>query len=162
MPNSINKPRHKLHARSHAQALGNKRAVRAKTAAATASSTSRYNTDLTTSVKPTESKAVALYIGKTTEAPATITTHTLSKKRAKKIARNQKYIDERNSRLNIDLAAQQELMDVDAAPKPKKEVKETETGQVRTALWAVVAARASEGLKLDTSGEGTTLGVQAF
>lgn len=159
--NSINKPKDHLHRASHAHAIGKKRAARARKAAPTKSNTSRYNTE--TVPTPTESKALALSTGGHSETKLTSTT--LSNKRAKKIARNQKYIEQRNQKLNIDVAAKQENeMDLDETkePKVKNQKPKTKLEQIKDALWSVVEDKSSSSLRIELEGEGTTLGVQAF
>lgn len=96
-----------------------------------------------------------------------VTTNKLTGKRARKIERNSRYIAKRNEQLNIDLQAKQE-MDVDMADgetvgkKNKHEKEPTQLEKVKTALWAVVEDTDAVGMKLNVSGEGTTIGVQAF
>lgn len=161
--NSINKPKGKLHRAAHANRLGQKRAARAKLAAPTRSSHGRYNVD--TVPRPTDSKALALYSGTGPSAcTRAVTTNILSKKRARKIERNARYIAKRKLQLDADLAAQ-EGMDVDRETigKRQKEVKpETKLEKVKKALWTAVADASAERLALEVSGEGTTLGIQAF
>ncbi|CAK7892120.1 ribosome biogenesis protein Alb1p [[Candida] anglica] len=161
--NSINRPKDKLIRNGHAAAIGKKRTSRARLAAPTRSSTSRYNTESSTAPRPSESTALAMYVGSAASQPTgVITNNTLSKKRSKKIARNQKYIARRNEQLNIDITAKHESMDVDAEDKEVSAVKAaTRLDKVKEALWSVVADGVSEGLALG-SGNGTTLGVQAF
>lgn len=160
--NSINRPKDKLYRASHNNSIGKKRVARARKAAPTRSSTSRYNTS--SAPTPTESKAVALYNGGN---PGTVLSSTsLSNKRAKKLSRNQKYINKRNEQLSIDvLAKQEEGMDIDETSRAEEEKKQKEQSQldkVKQALWAVVEDASSASFKVNTGGEGTTLGVQAF
>ena len=117
--------------------------------------------------RPTDSKAVALYNGEMPARSTGVTTNKLTGKRARKIERNSRYIAKRNEQLNIDLQAKQE-MDVDMADgetvgkKNKHEKEPTQLEKVKTALWAVVEDTDAVGMKLNVSGEGTTIGVQAF
>lgn len=159
--NSINKPKDHLHRASHARSIGKKRAARARTAVPTKSNTSRYNTE--TAPTPTESKALALSTGG--HSGTKLTSNTLSNKRAKKIARNQKYIEQRNQKLNIDAAAKQEdEMDLDESNQGKNKNQKAKTNleQIKDALWSVVEDKSSSSLRIELEGEGTTLGVQAF
>ncbi|CAH2350327.1 ribosome biogenesis protein Alb1p [[Candida] railenensis] len=160
--NSINRPKDKLIRNGHASAIGKKRHARSRLSAATRSSTSRYNTETSTAPRPSESTSLALYTGAEASQPTgVITNNTLSKKRTKKIERNQKYIERRNQQLNIDIAAKKESsMDIDQETIAKvKEASKLE--KIKQALWSVVADGVSEGLSLG-DGNGTTLGVQAF
>lgn len=160
--NSINKPKDKLLRNSHASSIGKKRSARARNGIPTRSS--RYETS--TEPKSTESKAVALYNG-TSNPTGVVTNNTLSNKRAKKIARNNKYIARRNEKLNIDLLADQEKMEVDEENTKEAEAeikKQSKLDKIKEVLWAAVEDKASEGLSVSagTDGNGTTLGVQAF
>lgn len=162
--NSINKPKDKIQRNNHASSIGKKRAARSRLTAATKSSTSRYHNESTTAPGPGGSTAVALYTGET-KPSGVIINNTLSNKRSKKITRNQKYIAKRNEKLNIDLLAKQEQMDVDDESKKEKSKKpQSKLEKIREALWAAVEDKASEGLKVSAGGDGngTTLGVQAF
>lgn len=164
--NSINKPKDKLQRNSHASSIGKKRSARARNGIVTKSSTPRYETDSNAAPKATESKAIALYNGATTPT-GVIINNTLSNKRSKKIARNKKYIAKRNEKLNIDLLADQEQMEVDEETEKEEQTKaknQTKLDKIKEVLWAAVEDRVSEGLKVSsgTDGSGTTLGVQAF
>lgn len=158
--NSINKPKGKIHRAQHGSAISKKRTARARTALPTRSSSGRYNKD--TVPRPTDSLAVALYNGAGASQGSGVTTQTLSKKRAKKIERNNRYIARRNEQLSIDLAAQNEGMDIEMSEKRVKAKKPaSQLEKVKEALWAVVDD-STGGDFLDVSGEGTTLGIQAF
>lgn len=151
--NAINKPKIKMHAHSHAKSLGRKRAARRTTA--TRSSTSRYASKGTTAPRPTDSQAVALYTGET-PAPSTImTTTTLSNKRAKKIARNQKYMA-----ANKAAKSNTESMDIDHGLT--EEQKQTKLDQVKKALWSVIENHSKSGYSVVADPEGTTLGILSF
>lgn len=161
--NSINKPKDTNKRAAHSALLARKRAARAKTALPTRSSHGRYNTK--TAARPTDSKAVALYSGvPSTIAGVSVTTSVLSKKRARKIERNARYIAKRKAQLQVDLAAENEMdIEAESAGKRIKEVKpETKLDKVKKALWTAVAQSASEKLAMNVSGEGTTIGIQAF
>lgn len=131
--------------------MGQRRAARAKST--TRSSTSRYNEE--SAPKPTESHEIALYNGK---VPATtqLTTKTLSNKRAKKLARNQKYIEKRlHGDLDMQVDGENKLV------KTKSKTKEaTQTEIIRNALWEAVNNKTL--LKTPVSETGTTVGVQSF
>lgn len=87
----------------------------------------------------------------------------MSKKRLKKIERNQKYVEQRKQLLRTANGEVDIDMDSEAAQKAKKPVKEpTQLDQVKGALWAAVEDTSASGLGLQLSGQGTTLGVQAF
>lgn len=162
--NSINRPKDKLIRNGHASAIGKKRSARSRLSVATRSSTSRYNTDEKTATRPSESKSLALYSGTSAKPSGVITNNTLSKKRSKKIARNQKYTERRNEKLSIDVAAkQEEAMEIDGEAAKEKATKgPSKLEQIKQALWAVVADGVSEGMSISGDGNGTTLGVQAF
>lgn len=164
--NSINKPKDKILRNSHASSIGKKRSARARSGIVTKSSTPRYDTDSSAVPKATESRAIALYNGSTTPS-GVVTNNTLSNKRAKKIARNKKYIVKRNEKLNIDLLADQEKMEVDEDTEKEEQAKaksQTKLDKIKEVLWDAVEDRVSEGFKVSsgTDGNGTTLGVQAF
>lgn len=159
--NSINKPKNKIHLNSHASSIGKKRAARDKSS--TRSSTSRYNENATP--RPTDSKSVALYTGNV--IPTTITNKTLSTKKAKKLARNQKYIEKR---LLKDLDEQMQLDDdsndksaQNSLIKIKSKVKQqSETDKIRKLLMETIANKNYEPFKVATDSEGTTIGIQSF
>ncbi|CUM65365.1 uncharacterized protein PRCAT00003001001 [Priceomyces carsonii] len=155
--NSVNKPKDKIISNRHAASIGKKRAARSSKARVTASSTSRYDTN--TVPRPTESKALALYAGKSGDSKL-ITNNTLSNKRAKKIARNQKYVDKRNEKLNIDITSKEEAMMEDDTEESLPE--SSTLKKVKDALWTVIEDNEKNGLEIKTDGEGTTLGIQAF
>ena len=143
--NSINKPKDKLQRNAHASSLGKRRHGRLAKLNATRSSTSRYNKDAKT--KPSESTSLALYKGST--APTgVLTNNTLSKKRAKKIERNQNHIRRANQ------PAGEVSMEED------EEQRITRIEQVKQALWSVFSAGVTSSATSET--QGTTLGVQAF
>lgn len=159
--NSINKPNYTSQKKSHANSMAKRKASRSRTT--TRSSTSRYNDEAVPT--PTESKAVGLYTG-TIPTPGNVTNKTLSKKRARKIARNQKYVDSRNARLTDDIQ-----MDLDSDNSKKtslvkiksKVKKESETERLNKVLWDAVNAPNMEIFKNSPiSEEGTTIGVQSF
>ncbi|EMG47424.1 ALB1 Ribosome biogenesis protein ALB1 [Candida maltosa Xu316] len=150
--NAINKPKIKMHAHSHAKSLGRKRAARRTVA--TRSSTSRYAAKGTTAPRPTDSKAVALYTGETPGPTSIMTTSTLSNKRAKKIARNQKYFAANKASAN-ELPS----MEVDNV---SPEEKQTKLDQVKKALWSVIENHSKNGYPIVADPEGTTLGIQSF
>ncbi|BAP72768.1 ribosome biogenesis protein ALB1 [Kluyveromyces marxianus] len=92
------------------------------------------------------------------------TTHTLSKKRAKKIERNLKYVEQR--KLLLDLQSQSEQnggMQIDAVSSTKKEkvAKKGQLEKMREAISGVLEDIQSQGLTLHTEA-GTTLGGQYF
>lgn len=163
--NSINKPKDKILRNLHSAAIGKKRASRQKSASKTRSSTFRYNEDSNVKPSPTESNSLALYSGRTIDNAGGITTKTLSKKRAKKITRNQKYIAQRNEQLGIDIKAKAESMEVEDE-KPAENEDSSKSGSVdavRKALWSVVKDTTAGALQITAEhGEGTTLGIQAF
>lgn len=148
--NSINKPKDKILKKSHASSLGKKRSSRLQSTSR--SSTGRYNTRATPA--PTDSKAIALYTGK---IPITnkITTQTLSKKKAKKLVRNQKYVEKRNELLKKDL---DEKMEVESDSK----VKISESEKLNNQLWENINNKDILWFKRVPNGEVTLIGVQSF
>ncbi|ODV81281.1 ribosome biogenesis protein ALB1 [Suhomyces tanzawaensis NRRL Y-17324] len=144
--NSVNKPKNKLHASAHAKVLGKRRAARNRKNTASRSTVGRYSDADSAAARPTDSKAIALYTGGGPKVTSVMTNTTLSNKRAKKLARNQKYIDQRNNKVK------EVEMDV--------EEKKSQLEKVKAALWTVVENSAN--LMMSPAGEGTTLGVQAF
>ncbi|SGZ53238.1 CIC11C00000003647 [Sungouiella intermedia] len=160
--NSINKPKGKIHRAQHGAAISKKRAARSKAALPTRSSAGRYNTE--TAPRPTDSHALALYSGSGPSLGSGVTTKSLSKKRAKKIERNSRYVAKRNEQLSIDLAAKEEGMDVDMDGESKRvrnKKPQTQLEKVKEALWAAVDD-VSGAFEVDVLGEGTTIGIQAF
>lgn len=147
MARSINKPRKQIVALKHNATLARKRSARAKTQVPTRSSLGRYSDKDLTAPRPNDSKSIALYTGTGPTATGVLTNNILSKKRAQKLARNQKYI---NKRAGID---------IDMDPKTKS-TKESDLGKIKAALWNVIENK--HFIKVDTDAEGTTLGVPTF
>ncbi|EDK47256.1 conserved hypothetical protein [Lodderomyces elongisporus NRRL YB-4239] len=145
--NAINKPKIKMLAQSHARSLSRKRAARSSVQ--TRSSTSRYASKSLTAPRPTDSKSLALYTGETPLSQSVMTTNTLSKKRAKKIARNQKYLSQKQE--------DELMMDMDKQMKEKSRL-----DKVKKALWDLIENFEKNGPTVLPTGEGTTLGVQSF
>ncbi|VEU19517.1 DEKNAAC100681 [Brettanomyces naardenensis] len=102
----------------------------------------------------------------TASASGVITNRVVSKKRAKKNARNIKYINARSvngTKLLVDLQAKKDLMEVDGEEEEEDKGKsQKKSDPIREALWSVVADVANGGLKIDSTGEGTTLGGPSF
>lgn len=153
--NSVNKPKDTLsQARKHAK-VSKKRAERVRKGLvapprSAASSTSGLP----------KSTAVALFTG--SKPAGTLTTHTLSNKRMKKIVRNQKYVAKRREELlMIDVQANVDQdMEIDEDVEP---VVESKINSVKNALWSVIEDGSSAGLALNvTTGDGTTLGGPSF
>lgn len=150
--NSINKPKIKLLSNAHAKSLGRKRSARASRAISTRSSnTLRYADPKSVAPRPTELYEVALFTGDAQTAAGSIITRTLLNKRAKKLARNLKYIA---ARLDGPQSSG-EAMDVDAEAQRLSQLE-----QAKAALWSVLENK--DAFKVASSGEGTTMGVQAF
>ncbi|CAL1190591.1 unnamed protein product [Candida parapsilosis] len=123
--NAINKPKIKMLAHSHAKSLSRKRSLR---------------NSIQTNCCPIHGEA---------PAPSSVmTTNTLSKKRAKKIARNQKYFTKKQEG---DI-----LMNID------NDIKNSKLEQAKKALWELIESREKNGPAVVADGEGTTLGVQSF
>ncbi|CCE61791.1 hypothetical protein TPHA_0B01190 [Tetrapisispora phaffii CBS 4417] len=94
------------------------------------------------------------------------TTKTLSKKRAKKIARNLKYVQQR--KLLVDVQAKHEndmAIDADSVAKVERQKgngkEKTVLARMKDALWNVLEDSSSQPLVLAT-GQGTTLGGPSF
>lgn len=156
--NSVNKPKNKIHSTKHASSIGKRRAARA--VVPTRSSTHRSNTK--TAPGPNQSKALALFNETGPAEVGVMTTNTLSNKRAKKLARNQRYLAQRNDKLSIDVQAKQdEAMEVDTK-RVRNQKPPTQLDQVKQALWAVVEDHELNGMSLKVSSDGTTIGIQAF
>ncbi|KAK6201651.1 ribosome biogenesis protein ALB1 [Scheffersomyces amazonensis] len=155
--NSINKPKNKINSASHAKSLAKKRAARSKILPNTRSSIGRYADKAVTAVRPTDSKAIALYTGESPAPISKMTKNTLSNKRAKKIARNQKYVDQRKQAENKEEDASMEI-----ETKEQLEERQTNLDKVKTLLWSVIEQNARGEYKSSADGEGTTLGIQAF
>ncbi|KAI5960844.1 ALB1 [Candida pseudojiufengensis] len=144
--NAVNKPKIKMLAQSHAKSLGRKRASR--NSIQTRSSTSRYALRGTTAPRPTDSRAIALFTGETPNPVSKMTTNTLSNKRAKKIARNQKYLTQKQEE--------------DIMMKVDNEIKQTNLDKVKKTLWDLIERNKTNGPLVLPDAEGTTLGVQSF
>lgn len=132
--NSINKTKYKNKAFHHAKILGKKRAATVRN---TKLALGRYHEHAAPT--PTQSTEVALFTGEHTPSDA-IHTQTLSKKKAKKLARNQKYVQARNGEINMDVE--------------EKEVKQGQVERVKKALWTLVETWQPK----VPQGQGTTLG----
>lgn len=157
--NAINKPKIKMAASAHAKALGRKRAARSRANPATRSSTTRYADKATTAPRPTDSQALALYSGETPAPLNVMTKTTLSKKRAKKIARNQKYFASNVKSKSSGKGNDDVSMDIETETAEQVETKLEKT---KKALWSVIENHAKTGYPQPTDTEGTTLGIQAF
>ncbi|EJS43184.1 YJL122W [Saccharomyces arboricola H-6] len=170
--NSINRPKltSNLHHKVHT--LGRKRAQREKAgllkpARSSANSKSgeikSVALDLYFENKKNENTAsTAVTLPNAPSPPATITTRTLSKKRAKKIERNLKYAAQR--KLLVDAAAKVEDqmdIDLDHPKKVKESRKKSSLTLVKEALWSVIDDTSSHGLIIE-NGQGTTLGGPFF
>ncbi|KAJ8140218.1 hypothetical protein OXX80_012073 [Metschnikowia pulcherrima] len=155
--NNPNKPSSKLSRKHSAGGVVKKRTP--KTVVPTRSSAGRYNKN--TAPRPTDPKALAVYTGPVSDGSG-VTTQTISKKRAKKLERNSRYVAKRNEQLDVDLAAQNEGMDIDMEKREKKQKPQTNLDKVKQALWTAVEDHNSGNVAVQTTGEGTTLGVQAF
>ena len=141
--NSINKPKDSILRNSHAARLGKRRNLRSKHL--TRSSTSRYNT--TSNPSPTESKQVALFNG-TFKDPVNITNKRLSNKRAKKLARNQRYISKRSN--------PEEIMEIEKQQK----VNSSQFEEIKQKLFDMVNNNVN--FKVGADAEGTTIGNETF
>lgn len=171
--NSINRPKLTSNLNHRVHSLGKKRAHRER-AGLLQPARSSVNS------RSGEIKSVALDLyfqnkkdeGQTSTAvtlptapshPASVTTRTLSKKRAKKIERNLKYAAQR--KLLVDASAEVEDgmdIDLDSTKKVKEnERKKSSLTLVKEALWNVIDDTSSHGLLIE-NGQGTTLGGPFF
>ncbi|EGV63845.1 ribosome biogenesis protein alb1 [Yamadazyma tenuis] len=156
--NSINKPKDKMLRNSHASSIGKKRASR--TRESTRSATSRYNEDALP--RPSDSRSIAVYTGNVSN-PTHLTTNTLSNKKAKKLARNQKYVEKRLQKDLDDQMQTDEPKPINSLIKLKTKVKgENSTEKIRKALWGVVNGNDLSMFKVSPQANGTTVGVQSF
>ncbi|KOG98493.1 Alb1p [Saccharomyces eubayanus] len=171
--NSINRPKLTSNLNHRVHSLGKKRAQREKAGLlqpARSSANSRSG----------EIKSVALDLyfqnkkdaGETSTAvtlptppshPASITTRTLSKKRAKKIERNLKYAAQRKLLVDASAKVEDDMdIDLDSTKKVKEnEKKKSSLTLVKEALWNVIDDTSSHGLLIE-NGQGTTLGGPFF
>lgn len=170
--NSINRPKltpnvhHKVHSLNKKRAQ-RERAGLLKPARSSANSKSgeikSVALDLYFENKKSESQgSTAVTLPNTASPPASITTRTLSKKRAKKIERNLKYAAQR--KLLVDASAKLEDgmdIDLDSSKKVKENGKKSSLTLVKEALWSVIDDAASHGLIIE-NGQGTTLGGPVF
>ncbi|SCW03233.1 LAFE_0G05930g1_1 [Lachancea fermentati] len=154
--NSINRPKQKINLNRKVHSLSKKRTERER--AGLLKPARSHETSKSGQIK---SVAIDLYKG---ELPSTgpITNKTLSKKRAKKIERNLKYIEQR--KLLVDVQKKYEDgMEVDstAALTKSKAPKKTQIAKVKDALFQALEDTTSTGLVLE-NGSGTTLGGPFF
>ncbi|CAI6732046.1 ANL_collapsed_G0028730.mRNA.1.CDS.1 [Saccharomyces cerevisiae] len=151
--NSINRPKltSNLHHKVHS--LNKKRAQRERAVAL----------DLYFQNKKNESQnSTAVTLQNASSSPASITTRTLSKKRAKKIERNLKYATQRKLLVDASAKLEDEMeIDLDGGKKVKENEKKSSLTLVKEALWSVIDDTASQGLIIE-NGQGTTLGGPFF
>lgn len=104
-----------------------------------------------------KSAALELYFNNkiNTNGNTALTTKTLSKKREKKIERMIKYVERRNPKINDD-------DDMDIETKRIREVKQTDLGKLKDALWKALGEDWSFKQNLVSTGQGTTLGSASF
>jgi len=102
-------------------------------------------------------------------ANGVITNRVLSKKRAKKIARNMKYAKARKEQSkkiieDLDHKNDDESMDIDGQQKPsRKELRHPDKEDpIRKAFWSLIEHGAGHMFPVNTSTEGTTLGGPSF
>ncbi|RKP32309.1 ribosomal pre-60S maturation factor [Metschnikowia bicuspidata] len=154
---SFNKPNLQIRKASHASCLARKRAARAKMILPQG----KY-TPLAVR-RSTDTQALAVLSGSTGASGPKLTRTVLSGKKARKIERTLRYAAQRKQqKLNAETAAE-DGMDVDAediAKRQKKVKPETKLDKVKKALWTALENASSE--TLQATGEGTTLGIQAF
>ncbi|AJR73342.1 Alb1p [Saccharomyces cerevisiae YJM1400] len=170
--NSINRPKltSNLHYKVHS--LNKKRAQREragllKPARSSVNSKSgeikSVALDLYFQNKKNESQnSTAVTLQNASSSPASITTRTLSKKRAKKIERNLKYATQRKLLVDASAKLEDEMdIDLDGGKKVKENEKKSSLTLVKEALWSVIDDTASQGLIIE-NGQGTTLGGPFF
>ncbi|EDO18124.1 hypothetical protein Kpol_1031p28 [Vanderwaltozyma polyspora DSM 70294] len=154
--NSINRPKLTVNLNKKSQRLGQKRADRERKGLLQPERSSEAS-------KSGEIKSVPLdlyFNGKESNNNSSITTKTLSKKRAKKIERNLKYAQQR--KLLVDVQAKEDIdMNVESNKTKGNGKEKTPLTKMKDALWNVIEDTSSQGLTLKT-GQGTTLGGPTF
>lgn len=106
--------------------------------------------------------STAVTLQNASSSPASITTRTLSKKRAKKIERNLKYATQRKLLVDASAKLEDEMeIDLDGGKKVKENEKKSSLTLVKEALWSVIDDTASQGLIIENR-QGTTLGGPFF
>lgn len=147
---SINKPSKAITLRNHEQRLARKRAARAKAVKPFTP---------TAASKPDDPKSAAYYKDIIARGTGVIT-KTLSKKRAQKLERNARFAAKRNQQLALQEGGME--VDMPVIKKEKKQKPESHLEKVRKALRTAVEDSAASSMVMDASGEGTTIGIQAF
>ncbi len=170
--NSINRPKltsnlhHKVHSLNKKRAQ-RERAGLLKPARSSVNSKSgeikSVALDLYFQNKKNESQnSTAVTLQNASSSPASITTRTLSKKRAKKIERNLKYATQRKLLVDASAKLEDEMeIDLDGGKKVKENEKKSTLTLVKEALWSVIDDTASQGLIIENR-QGTTLGGPFF
>lgn len=159
---SVNRPKDKQIRSKNAYSLGRKRAARS----ALPTQTIKLDGVSNSSTKPENSKspALALYSGNASSTTA-VTRQKLSKKRAKKIARNQKYLEKNNQEQGNDTRkSADDTMDIedDNVSSEQQKRNESRLNRIKDIFWTALKAKADESQQEYIQGEGTTLGVAAF
>lgn len=170
--NSINRPKltsnlhHKVHSLNKKRAQ-RERAGLLKPARSSVNSKSgeikSVALDLYFQNKKNESQnSTAVTLQNASSSPASITTRTLSKKRAKKIERNLKYATQRKLLVDASAKLEDEMeIDLDGGKKVKENEKKSSLTLVKEALSSVIDDTASQGLIIENR-QGTTLGGPFF
>lgn len=159
---SVNRPKDKQIRSKHAYSLGRKRAARSSLPAQTI----KIDGVSDSNTKPgnLKSPALALYSGNASSTTA-VTRQKLSKKRAKKIARNQKYSEKNKQERESDVTKPREdVMDIedDSVSTEQQKRNESRLQRIKAIFWTALRAKANESQEESIQGEGTTLGVAAF
>ncbi|KAH3900977.1 related to Ribosome biogenesis protein ALB1 [Saccharomycodes ludwigii] len=162
--NSINRPKDTVNKARKARSLGQKRQQREKNGLLKPSRSSENSKS-----GQIKSIPIDLYKGDNNilESNARgITTKTLSKKRAKKIERNLKYIQQNKLLIDAQEKAEANGMELEIKPstltKNVKTIKEdSQLTKIKNDMWSVIEDAKSTGLILE-GGNGTTLGGAYF
>lgn len=160
--NSINRPKLTVNVNRKTQALARKRNERERAGLLQPARSSENS-------KSGQVRSVALDLyfqdknGNGKVSGPSLTTRTLSKKRAKKIERNIKYAEQRKLLADVQAKAESEDgMELDiATDEKKKDVKKSALTKLKDSLWNVLDDTSSPGLVLENS-QGTTLGGPFF
>ncbi|AET39987.1 Alb1p Ecym_5218 [Eremothecium cymbalariae DBVPG len=153
--NSINRPKQKINLQHKVRSNAAKRLAREKAGLLAPPRSS-------TASKSGQARSIPweLYKGESVER-GPMTTKTLSKKRAKKIERNLRYVEQRKLLIDIQAAKESGMEIDDSSVKVAKVQKKGAIEKVKECMWSVLEDTTTQGFTLHT-GTGTTLGGPYF
>ncbi|AGO14258.1 AaceriAFL209Wp [[Ashbya] aceris (nom. inval.)] len=155
--NSINRPKQKLNLQHRVQKNAAKRSARERAGLLAPPRSSEQSQSGRAKSIPLD-----LFRGERVDQ-GPITTKTLSKKRAKKIERNLRYVEQRKLLVDVQ-AARESGMEIDVETAGSGKTKAQQTGplqKVKESIWSALEDVAAQDMIVQT-GAGTTLGGQFF